>query len=70
MDTTSRRLSRGPTDKPSHSNPGYFDQLQFFVFTHCAARQYDSCVNSPCRHASAGGCAHPEHPKHLLDAID
>lgn len=43
--------------------PDYAELLARFVRDDCTGRQYDSCSDSPCRHASVNGCQHPRHPK-------
>ncbi len=40
-------------------------ELMHFLANHCVGQEYDSCVDSPCRHASREGCTHPKHPKIL-----
>lgn len=48
---------------------GFFEELnqvctlENFVRDYCEGKDDDSCLNSPCRFASAGGCTHPQHPK-------
>lgn len=39
------------------------EALELFVEEHCVGKEYDSCINSPCRYSSNDGCTHPEHPK-------
>lgn len=39
------------------------EALELFVEEHCVGKEYDSCVNSPCRYSSNDGCTHPKHPK-------
>jgi hypothetical protein len=39
------------------------ESLRKFIEDHCLGREYDSCVNSPCKYSSSNGCKHPEHPK-------
>ena len=36
--------------------------LHDFVQKHCEGKQYDSCIESPCRFSSHSGCRHPMHP--------
>ena len=42
--------------------------LYEFVQNHCAGKQYDSCIESPCLFASSSGCRHPLHPKNQPEA--
>ena len=42
--------------------------LSEFVRDHCAGREYDSCVESPCVYASHSGCKHPLHPNNTQKA--
>jgi len=41
---------------------GYQNALQQFIRLYCAGKEYDSCKNSPCPHASPDGCRHEMHP--------
>ena len=41
---------------------GYQQALQQFIRLYCAGKEYDSCKNSPCPHASPDGCRHEMHP--------
>lgn len=51
------------TDKQGAEAPCLAERLAAFVRDHCCGRDYDSCVDSPCRYAGVGGCQHPQHPK-------
>lgn len=57
--------------KPSDDLEKLFERsaqtdLNQFREEHCTGKQYDSCVNSPCRYSSSSGCTHPEHPSNKV----